>query len=355
MRNYVIETINITKRFSRFNPGPNSNAQDMWFDYLMSLLTKRWKGHFVSKRADIIAVDHINLQVYKGEFFGILGPNGAGKTTLIKMLSSILTPSEGTAKINGYDLLKENNQVKASVNVVQSGGWLGFDYAVSIKWSLEFWAKLYGLSGKEAQEKVKKALKIVQLEEKAEEQPGSLSSGMRQRLAIAKGLLVYTPIFLLDELTVGLDSISANHIRDFIKHELNQKMGQTVIFTTHIMSEAEQLCDRVAILNKGKVSACNTPQNLKKELKGHRILLLELKNINPSVVEKLNKQEYVERMIDRVNEDKTGTLRIQIKDSDEIEKKVLDFLIGENCKIISRKIDEPNLEDVFIYLTGRRL
>jgi len=128
MRDCVIKTINIAKRSSRFNPDPNSNAPDMWFDYLMSLLTKRWKEQFVSKRADIIAVDYVNLQIYEGEFFGIFGPNGAGKTTLIKMLSSILTPSEGTAKINGYDLLKENNQVKASVNVVQSGGWLASDF-----------------------------------------------------------------------------------------------------------------------------------------------------------------------------------------------------------------------------------
>ncbi|HIE29386.1 TPA: ATP-binding cassette domain-containing protein [Candidatus Poribacteria bacterium] len=354
MDDYAIETFDITKEFKYFNPYPNSNSNDMWWDYLTSWITSKRKNIFSVNKQNIVAVDAVNLRVNRGEFFGLLGPNGAGKTTLIKMLATIFLPTSGTAKVNGYDLLKEQSKVKASVNVVQSGGWLGFDHHVSIRWNLIFWARMYGLRTDEAKRRVDEALSLVGLEDKAEESSGVLSSGMRQRLAIAKGLLVYTPIFLLDEPTVGLDPNSAYAVRDFIKHELNRKLGQTVVLTTHYMFEAEQFCDRVAILDEGRIIACDTPEQLKKLMKGH-VFLFELNDVKPDVIEKLRASKIASRLIDRFDHDGTGTLRVQGSNGSGNEQAIKQFLEERGCKVTLVKTVEPTLEDVFMHLTGKEL
>jgi ABC-2 type transport system ATP-binding protein len=214
---------------------------------------------------------------------------------------------------------------------------------------------MYGLSKKEAEKRAKDVLEIVGLEDKAEESAGVLSSGMRQKLALAKGLLIHAPVLLLDEPTVGLDPNAAYAARNFIKRELNQKLGQTVLLTTHYMFEAEQLCDRVAIMDKGKIIACGTPSELKKQMGGN-VLLLESLNIGPPVLERLRASKLANRIFSSFSRDGTGVLRIHTHRDQTVKRENIErFLKSEGCQIVSSKIVEPTLEDVFMQLTGKEL
>jgi len=217
---HAIVTRNLRKEFRYLNPSPNMSTSDQWFDYIISFVTGKNRTGLGAERRKVVAVDSLDLDIYEGEFFGLLGPNGAGKTTSIKMLSTILAPTSGTATINGYDLARQTNEVRASINVVQSGGWLGFDHNVSIRWNLSVWARIYGMSKREAALLTEEVLQLVGLQDKAEASSGILSSGERQRLALAKGFLVQAPILLCDEPTTALDPNSAYSIRTFIKQEL---------------------------------------------------------------------------------------------------------------------------------------
>ncbi|MBS7642995.1 ATP-binding cassette domain-containing protein [Candidatus Bathyarchaeota archaeon] len=224
---YAIETFNLTKRFNNF-----------------------------------LAVDHVNLTVGKGELFGLLGPNGAGKTTLFRMLCTLLRPSEGTAKVAGFDIAKESNKIRNFIGIVTEKVIL-YPMLTPVE-NLMFFGRLYGLNGVELKTRVNELLEMVQLAEYGNKLVGTFSSGMRQRLSIIRGILHDPQIVFLDEPTVGLDPQSARFIRDLII-ELNRQ-GKTIILTTHIMEEADQLSHRVGIMDHGRIIAVDKPQNLKQSL-----------------------------------------------------------------------------------------
>jgi len=257
----MIEVEHVSKVFTYANPNANSNSPDMWVDYLLSLLGKKNLFHGASK-GRTVAVEDVSFSVNAGEFFGLLGPNGAGKSTLVKMISTILAPTSGSIRIAGYDVQRQPAKARASLSVVPSGGWLSFDSHISVDRNLAFWGRLFGLDAATTKARAREALLAVGLEDQGATLPMALSSGMRQRLAIAKGLLSLTPCFVLDEPTANVDPISAADIQEFIRTKLNRDLGQTVLMTTHNMTEAERLCDRVAIIHRGLVVACDTPPAL---------------------------------------------------------------------------------------------
>jgi ABC-2 type transport system ATP-binding protein len=216
------------------------------------------------KKADnIIVLSDINLKIRKGELFGLLGPNGAGKTTLIKILSTLILPTNGTARINGYDILKQPGGVKISLGLISSEE-RSFYWRLTGRQNLRFFASLQGIYDKYAEKRINQTLRLVGLEKEAEKRFDSYSTGMKQKMAIARGLLNNPEILLMDEPTKGLDPLSAQKIREFIRDELIKKQKKTILLTTHNVVEAEQICDRIAIINHGKIRAFGNLKELKK-------------------------------------------------------------------------------------------
>lgn len=221
------------------------------------------KGVFGEKK-HLMAVDGITFEVREGEIFGLLGENGAGKTTTIKMLITLLAPSSGTCKVLGLDTFGQEKEIREKINFI-FGGEMGVYRRLSARDNLKYFANLYLLEKKTAEERIGKLLKLVGLEESADQLTETYSKGMIQRLQIARGLINQPDIIFMDEPTVGLDPLGAKMLRDIIK-EL-KKQGKTILLTTHYMYEAEELCDRVALMKKGKIIALDTPEMLKKSVR----------------------------------------------------------------------------------------
>lgn len=218
---------------------------------------------WIPKKVDkVVAVDGISFSVKKGEIFGLLGENGAGKTTTIKMLITLLAPTDGVCKVLGFDTYKEAKKIRPNINFV-FGGEMGVYRRLSGRDNLLYFAGLYKLKGKEAQKKADELLKLVGLESVSDKLVETYSKGMIQRLQIARGLINDPEIIFMDEPTIGLDPIGANLLRNIIREM--KKSGKTVVLTTHNMSEADELCDKIAIINKGKIVAYDTPTGLKEE------------------------------------------------------------------------------------------
>ncbi|MCX5748754.1 MAG: ATP-binding cassette domain-containing protein [Candidatus Saganbacteria bacterium] len=208
-----------------------------------------------------IAVDHISFDVSCGQCFGLLGPNGAGKTTTINMLVTLLKPTSGSASVAGFDVIKNKNDVRKSIGIVFQEPAL--DSKLTGKENLEFHAMMYGIGPKERNAKIKDLLDLVELTEKQDVLVSNYSGGMKRRLEIARGLIQKPKVLFLDEPTLGLDSQTRRLIWEYIK-KLNKEKGVTIILTTHYMEEADYLCDRIAIIDHGKIVAIDTPDELKK-------------------------------------------------------------------------------------------
>lgn len=345
----MIELRHVSKEFSYINPDPNSNSGDMWIDYLLGMIG-RSNGAFAAKRKRIAAVRDISFDVQPGEFFGLLGPNGAGKSTLVKMISTILTPSAGTIHINGHDTKKHPALARASLSVVPANGWLSLDSHLTVGQNLEFWGRLFGLNQDLVERRSLHALSSVGLADIYHQQPTSLSSGMRQRLAIAKGLLVRSPIFVLDEPTANVDPISSTNIQEFIRHTLNRELGQTVLITTHNMDEAERLCDRVAIIDRGKLIACEAPSALVRRLQ-HRVVTIAAAHRFAEIVTAVRNASIARHVQAIPGDEDDGSARILLSHPHELAD--LDHMLeGLGLAGITSIERTPSLEDVFFDLAG---
>ncbi|MEM5869759.1 MAG: ATP-binding cassette domain-containing protein [Candidatus Aenigmatarchaeota archaeon] len=290
------------------------------------------------------AVNNVSIQINQGEIFGLLGPNGAGKTTFISMLCTILKPTSGTAKVNGFDIIKEKDQVRKSIGIVFQDPSL--EDRLTARENLEMHAGLYGVPKAERKKRIDEVLELVGLAEKQNEIVKKFSGGMKRRLEIARGLIHYPKVLFLDEPTLGLDPQTREHIWEYIK-KLVEKENITIFLTTHYMEEADFLCNRVAIIDKGEIKVLDTPENLKKSLEGD-VITLEVEN-----TENLGKlRELKEVKNFHILEKK---IHITVKDADKFVPKLLSFAEKEGIKVSSINIRKPRLEDVFLHYTGKEI
>ncbi|MGD6807466.1 MAG: ATP-binding cassette domain-containing protein [Candidatus Bathyarchaeia archaeon] len=291
------------------------------------------------------AVDDLNISVDSGEIFGLLGPNGAGKTTTVSMLCTILKPTSGTALINGYDINKESNKVRKSIGIVFQDP--SIDDRLTGRENLYVHANLYGVPPSEQKERINRILKLIELEDKADDLMRTYSGGMRRRLELGRGLIHYPKVLFLDEPTVGLDPQTRDHIWKYIK-ELKQAHDITVVLTTHYMDEADRLSDRIGIMDHGKIVILDTPPKLKDTLEGD------------VVVVKTNKLDELAELVakwlgfkDRKIVD--GALEITVRNGKTVMPRIMELASQNSIYVESLLLREPNLEDVFLHYTGRNI
>jgi ABC-2 type transport system ATP-binding protein len=294
-------------------------------------LTKEFNG--------LIAVDNLNIEVKEGEIFGLLGPNGAGKTTTISMLCTILKPTSGSATINGYDIIKKPNEVRKSIGIVFQDPSL--DDRLTGRENLEMHAALYKVPKNVRRKRIEEVLELVELKDRADSLVRTYSGGMRRRLEIARGLIHYPKVLFLDEPTLGLDPQTREHVWEYIK-ELAKREKITIVLTTHYMEEADLLCDRVAIIDHGKIIACDTPSNLKNSLGGDSIVL--------SVSDIVNA-----RKVFPDSKEFDGKIILSVKNAEKEIAKILDKAGKNKLEILEANIRKPSLNDVFLHLTGREI
>jgi ABC-2 type transport system ATP-binding protein len=298
------------------------------------------------------AIDNLNLTIKKGELFGLLGPNGAGKTTLVKMLCTLLPPTNGTAVINGYDINKQQMQVKRSLGTLFSVGERGFFWRLNGYRNLEFFAAIYNVPRQKRHERILEVLKLVGLENSAFELYQKYSGGMKRKLSLARTLLPDPPILLLDEPTVGLDVIASRNIREFVKNTVSKESGKTVLYTTHYIEEAAQICDKIGILSHGKLIALDTPNALRKKIKNEEQIYFILEDLTLPQIEKMRSLQGVINLTEKSDDlmpNQKG-LCIELKNVDQLPS-IFDFLFEQKIKLVNFKRDEPTLEDAFIELT----
>lgn len=329
--NKAIEVIGVTKKFRR---------RTSLFRYI-----------FKKERKEKIALDDVSLTIYEGELFGLLGPNGAGKTTLVRCIATLLIPDKGEIKIFGKDISKNPNFARQNIGLLTSGERTLY-WKLSAIDNLRFFASLYGLSGKERDKRIDYLLELLELKDVADERVEKYSSGMKQKLSLARALLHDPKILLLDEPTLGLDPAFARFIRNFIKEELVKKEKKTILLTTHYMDEADELCARIAFIHNGKIIDIKTPEEFKESIPHKDVL--EIRFLGFIEKEDFTKISGIENFT-LFSENGIWRAKFICKNTETILNDVLSILNNKKCKILSVINLEPTLEDVFIYHTGKSL
>jgi ABC-2 type transport system ATP-binding protein len=295
------------------------------------------------------AVDDISFSVKKGEIFGLLGPNGAGKSTTLRILSTLARPTSGTATIGGYDIVKDDNKVREMLGIV-SEKMIIYD-RLTAKENLWFFGCLFGIPKEKLNKRIDELLELVNLTQFKDKQVGTFSTGMRQRMNVIRALLNDPQVLFLDEPTLGLDPQSSVEIRDFVK-KLNKDHGTTIIITTHMMVDADILCDRIAIVDHGKIIALDTSANLKKATIGANTLIikLEISNLTGDMVGKIKALPCV----DAVTQEAPTKLHVIVHGENAFDD-ILDAIRHIKGKISSMENLQPTLEDVFLHMTGHNV
>jgi ABC-2 type transport system ATP-binding protein len=293
----------------------------------------------------LTAVDRLSITVESGEIFGLLGPNGAGKTTTISMLCTILKPTSGTAKVNGFDIVKEATQVRKSIGIVFQDP--SVDDRLTGRENLYMHANLYGVPASEQKSRIENVLKLVELEDRANDLLRTYSGGMRRRLELARGLIHYPKVLFLDEPTLGLDPQTRDHVWRYIR-ELKETHDITVVLTTHYMDEADRLCDRIAIMDYGKIVVLDTSAKLKETLEGD---VVTVKTNNPNALFSLVTEKMGLQKTRVVN----GTIEITVRNGESMLPRIVETATQNKIHVESISLREPNLEDVFLHYTGRMI
>ena len=293
----------------------------------------------------LLAVDKISFSIKRGQIFSLLGPNGAGKTTTINVLITLIPIQEGKATVAGFDVAKERSEVRKSIGVVFQDQRLDRDLTA---WeTLDFHGRIYSISEEIRRHRIDELLELVELDDRRNELAKNLSGGMKRRLEIARGLLVRPKVLFLDEPTIGLDTQTRKRIWSYIKN-VNRKEGVTVLLTTHYMDEADQNSDVVCIMDKGRIMASGTPDDLKKSL--HQDLV-QLQTENDSKAGKLIEEMF---SVDRIKSSSNGLI-VKFKDNPPLTNELIELLRKEGIQIKSITPVKPTLDDVFIHYTGRGL
>ncbi len=304
-------------------------------------------GVFRRRRKEVVALDRLSLSVGEGELFGILGPNGAGKTTTIKVLTTLLIPTDGSARVLGLDVVRDTAHVRRRIGFV-FGGERGLYYRVSGRDNLHYFAELYGLAPDRIGPRSDELLGLVGLKDRGDEKVEGYSRGMKQRLHLARALLHDPPVLFLDEPTSGLDPIGARELRDTVR-QLRER-GKTIVLTTHYMFEADSLCDRVAVINQGKLIALGTPADLKGSVSDLSVVELEVFGVGADDLTRLRAVESVDSVAVEQREFRQ-LLRIQAPHGERLVARLLQTLSGVEVGQVA--VREATLEDAYVRLIGR--
>lgn len=302
----------------------------------------------VTKRYnDRLAVDNINLNIEEGEIYGLLGPNGAGKSTLISIICGLINADSGDVLVGGHSIKKAAVKAKENIGLVPQD--IALYENVSALDNLKFWGKMYGLKGSLLRDRIAEVLEATGLEGRSKEKLSSYSGGMKRRLNIACAVMHHPRIIIMDEPTVGIDPQSRNHILEFTKN-LNKNYGSTVIYTSHYMEEVEALCNKITILDLGKVIATGTQNEITRLVVNEEKVDISVLNYNSEISLKLKKLEGV-RHVDFEND----KLTIILQNSDTYLQSIIEIILNDRAKIKDINIKQPNLESVFLSLTGKTL
>lgn len=333
MTDFAIHTENLTRTYRR----------------------KRRRGWFCKKPAEgpaeFTALNQVNLEVRPGELFGLLGPNGAGKTTLIKILTTLLAPTSGTASVDGLDVDKQARELRPRINMVSGGESSGYGI-LTVRENIWLFARIYGVANELIRERTDQMLDVVGLKDKANSRVSHLSTGQRQKMNFCRGFITDPKILFLDEPTLGLDVTAARNIRAFIRQWMKDDSKRTLLLTTHYMAEADELCDRLAIVDHGKILACDTPANLKRRVQEHPLFELTI-SPGPGGIPNVAEVSGVHQAT-RVETPTTVEIKVVLQEEPAIGG-VVQKIAGSGAKILNLKKVEPTLEDVFIELVGHRI
>ena len=291
----------------------------------------------------VTAVDDISFQVREGELFGMLGPNGAGKTTTMRMLTTLLKPDAGTASVAGYDVIRSRTEVRASIGMVFQEPAL--DRQLTGRENLDFHGRMYGMKKALRKSRISEMLDLVELSDRANDLVETYSGGMQRRLEIARGLMHFPKVLFLDEPTLGLDTQTRRKIWEYL-HKMNTEHKTTMILTTHYMDEADSLCDRVGIMDQGKIVALDTPRSLK-DLIGSDVITLELECGDCRIFQKL---DYVRDLVEHGNR-----VSLMVENGERKIPILIAYAAEHNVQVLSVELHKPSLEDVFLRFTGTTL
>lgn len=300
------------------------------------------------KVKQVLAVDGIDFGVAQGELFGLLGPNGAGKTTTVKMLTTLLTPTEGQAHVLGWDLVREADQIRSHIGFV-FGGERGLYWRLSGYDNLVYFANLYHVPPQMQKQRIPQLLELVGLEDRGDEKIQGYSRGMKQRLHIARALLHDPEVLFLDEPTMGLDPVGARELRNTIRDLQSER--KTILLTTHYMFEADALCQRIAVINHGKIVAMDTPAGLKRHVQDLSVVEIETFGIPPEAVEHIRTLKGVDT-VSVENRDQKQALLVHSGDGAASVAPVVNTLEGLGLRVGSVVVREPTLEDAYVRLVG---
>ena len=303
-------------------------------------------GVFRRRVKEVVAVDDISSSVPPGELFGLLGPNGAGKTTTVKMLTTLLIPTAGTARVLGRDVVREADSIRGLIGFI-FGGERGLYWRLSGQDNLRYFASLYHVEPEVSRKRIPYLLDLVGLADRGKEKVEGYSRGMMQRLHIARTLLHDPQILFLDEPTIGLDPVGARELRQVIRGL--QAENKTILLTTHYMFEADSLCQRVAVINKGRIIALDTPEALKSHVSDLAVVEMDVFGMAPDVLERLRNLPFVDT-VSVEDVDQRQSLRVQTRRGSEAVPDLMNVLSG--LRVGRVVVREPTLEDAYVRLVG---
>ena len=304
--------------------------------------------HITKKYGEFTAIDDVSFVVKQGEIFGLLGPNGAGKSTLIRMMTTLLPITSGRAAINGFDVAKQSDAARQCMGVIPQA--MTSDIDLTVQENLSIYAKLYGVPAGQREKNIEELLTTVDLLKWRDAQTKTLSGGMRRRLEIARGLVHSPRIFFLDEPTTGLDPVSRVAVWEMLT-EIKEKRALTILLTTHYMDEADRLCDRVAIVDHGKLVALDSPIALKASVPGSNVIEVQFLRAPADWEEQLHKLEDVTS----VQPEAASTYRILSSNGSKTTTELVELAVRANVEVKSLSVQNTTLDDVFVHYTGRQL
>ena len=353
MSDLAIETQALVKKFQRKETKDSADgAKKPAVKFPAALFARKPKP----ETTYFTAVDGVDLQIRQGEVFGLLGPNGAGKSTTIRMLCTLLEPTSGWARVNGYDVVREATRVRQSLGTVLAGE-RSIYWKLTARENLEYFAALYHIPPAVAKKRAGELLERMELSARADDLVEKFSTGMRQRVAISKALIANPPILLLDEPTLGLDPQAARKVRELVG-ELKAE-GHTILLTTHYMEEADLLSDRIGIIDQGKIIALGTPAALKERIQQKDVIRLEIAGWHDELGRRMQEVGGVENLVARRVEESAAEAMAEVTlyavNSRAVLPGLIDRVNDNGTRLVNMNIVKPSLEDVFIQLTGKAL